>query len=87
MQAPHTPLQVPEIYTKSKKCSQYTKQRQLYCGMVLAVDEAVGEIVEALKAKNMWQNTLFIVSTDNGGMPPGGNNYPLRGLFFKSTYF
>ena len=27
----------------------------------------------------MWDNTLLIVSADNGGAPCGGSNYPLKG--------
>ncbi len=30
-------------------------------------DEAVGKIVQALKRKGVWQNTLFILTADHGG--------------------
>ena len=33
-------------------------------GMVSWVDRSVGEIVSALKAKGMWDNTLLVVSSD-----------------------
>ena len=30
------------------------------------VDMHIGQVVAAIKAKGMWENTLFIVSSDNG---------------------
>ena len=36
-------------------------------------------MVDALKARSMWSNTLLVVSSDNGGYLSGANNYPLKG--------
>ena len=52
--------------------------------MVGFLDDAVGEIVAALEARELWNNTLFVMSSDNGGPvyfngTSGANNYPLRG--------
>ena len=43
------------------------------------------QVVDALKARNMYDNSVIIFSTDNGGPAAGldGNsacNYPLRGM-------
>ena len=33
----------------------------------------------------MWKDTIFVVSSDNGGAPCAGSNYPLKGC--KGTFF
>ena len=77
----HTPLQVPEQYLQ--KFSFIDDQdRQYYHAMVNYLDDVVGELVAALKSRGMWDNLLFVTSSDNGGpVYPGGgaNNYPLKG--------
>jgi arylsulfatase A-like enzyme len=48
--------------------------------MVAAEDEAIGQIVAALAAKGLRENTLIVWSSDNGGPRPGEvtSNGPLR---------
>ena len=31
--------------------------------MVTAIDEGIGEVVDALKARDMWENTLLVFSS------------------------
>ena len=40
--------------------------RRYYASMVSHLDGLVAPVVSALKAKGMWENTLFVVSSDNG---------------------
>jgi uncharacterized membrane protein len=47
-------------------------------------DDVVGDVADALKARGMWDNTVLLVWSDNGGPiytngSAGANNYPLRG--------
>jgi arylsulfatase A-like enzyme len=76
--AVHGPFQVPESYLKPY--DQLTGVRRTYAGMVSAMDEAVGQVVAALKEKGLLENTLIIFSSDNGGPSPGKvtSNGPLR---------
>lgn len=52
--------------------------------MVSALDESVRQIVTTLKRKGLYDNSIIIFTTDNGGAAGGldssaGSNYPLRG--------
>ena len=49
--------------------------------MTKYMDDTEGNITNALKEEGLWDNLLFIVSSDNGGPvheDSGGNNYPLK---------
>ncbi|KAM7315569.1 arylsulfatase B [Ixodes scapularis] len=61
--------------------------RTLYAGMLDALDESIGSIVEALDNAGMLEDTIIAFSSDNGGSPYGlqsnrGYNWPLRGAKF-----
>merc|ERR1712217_24682 len=58
--------------------------RHTYQAMVKYADDAIGEIVDLMKTRKMWENTLVVFQTDNGGPSFSGskhtaNNYPLKG--------
>ncbi|XP_065191775.1 arylsulfatase B-like [Sycon ciliatum] len=77
----HTPLQVPQDYL-DRYAFIDTVDRRIYHAMVAYLDDVIGNLTAALKDRDLWDNTLIVVSSDNGGpVYPGGgaNNYPLRG--------
>lgn len=78
-QSVHEPLEVPPefeaLYPNIK-----TKGRRKFCGMVTALDAAIGRVIEALQKKGLYDDTIFFFTPDNGGwIPYHGNNWPLRG--------
>jgi len=83
----HTPLQVPQSYiTKAEQRVApgffNDRDRKVYSAMVHYLDDVVGDLVDAFKQKGMWQNTLVVFFSDNGGpiySPGGANNHPLKG--------
>ncbi|XP_066304132.1 arylsulfatase B-like [Branchiostoma lanceolatum] len=75
----HAPLQVPKRF-EDMYANVEDENRRKYLGMVSALDEAVGNVTMAMQKRGLWDNTLVIFTTDNGGMIiRSGNNYPLRG--------
>jgi arylsulfatase I/J len=85
----HEPYEVPQRYL-DKFSFVDVEVRQYYVAMVNHIDDVVGNLTAALKAKGMWDTTLFVSTSDNGGPlikgdinglvdTSGANNYPLRG--------
>lgn len=90
----HTPLQVPEAW-ESRFMGLKNQDRRRYAAMVQYMDHALGKMVAAFQAKGLWENTLMLLSSDNGGPIYGSpisptrpylkgsfgaaNNLPLRG--------
>ena len=61
--------------------------RRANVAMVALMDEIVGNITAELKAKAMWDTTLVLWSSDNGGamhLYGGANSYPLRGGYMNN---
>ena len=82
---PHVPLQAPERWVRyyQEKVgpeTPYTKggyypnrtPRATYAAMISYLDEQIGELVTKLKEKGIYENTLLIVTSDNGPSYAGG---------------
>lgn len=65
----------------------HDEYRKKMHAMVYTMDNYIGQIVEALHRNGMWEDTLLVFHSDNGGEIMtqfcGGNNYPLRGGKFS----
>ena len=78
----HEPIEAPDVYV-DKYPETIPNCRRIYNGMASAVDDAVKNITAALHSSGLWESTLVIWSSDNGGpsLVPGpscANNYPMR---------
>ena len=79
----HAPLQVPKPFVDKYLFIDDLRRRR-YLAMVHWLDSAVGNVTALLKQKAMYDNTLIVFSSDNGGPvyfggAGGANNHPLRG--------
>jgi len=90
----HTPLQVPKYYYNQINKTVVerggkefdSENRRLLMAMTHYLDDTIKNLTDALKEKGMWDNTLMVFTTDNGGPiyePGSANNYPLRGSKFS----
>ena len=89
---PHPPLQVPERW--SSMYAHYSdRNRRLYAGMVSAMDDGVGRVLDAVDRRKNAENTFVIFSSDNGweklGRNPAldraGDNGSFRGGKYELT--
>lgn len=68
---PHEPLYVSEKFEGKSELG-------LYGDVIMELDWSMGEIVKALKAEGIFDNTIVIFTSDNG--PRIGSAKPLRGM-------
>ena len=65
-----------------------SEELKVYSAMLKALDRSVGRIQETLEKNNLSENTLFILTSDNGGanyIHLSDINKPYRG--WKLTHF
>ena len=81
-QSVHSPLQVPRVYQDLYSSDKVAGvARQTYLGMVTAMDDAVGNITQALMESELYEKTIIVFFSDNGGsLQFSADNWPLRGL-------
>ena len=85
----HAPLQVPKLWYDRFEHVDDARRRK-YLAMVNWLDTAIGNVTDLLKARQMYESTLIVFSSDNGGpIYFGGNsgaiNWPLvRRRFFAA---
>ena len=58
---------------------KHNKQRIQYGAFVETLDHYVGQLLDALDALGLAENTLVVFTSDNGGHPQFAFNAPLRG--------
>lgn len=64
--APAAPYQAPRAYL-DRYLEVEPEDRRAYYAMISALDDAVGGIVAALERRDMWNDTVLVFHSDNGG--------------------
>ncbi len=79
--APHSPLEAKTEDMNVDVIKDISNSdRRKYAAMVYAIDRAMKRISDALKANNIYENTLIVFTSDNGGsLQFAANNGPLSG--------
>ena len=86
--AVHNPLQALKSDVAAISHHTTGHNLQVYSGMITALDRSVGRIVDALDKNGLTDNTLIIITSDNGGasyIELADINDPYRG--WKLTHF
>ena len=94
-QAVHSPSQVPSSYLHafsreggahgSAESQKESLERETLKAMVKCMDDGIANLTHALRRTGLWNNTLLLFFSDNGGPVNGTTdhngqcNYPLRG--------
>ena len=77
--AVHMPLQATEKY-RARFAGIADERRRTYAAMMSAMDDAIGAVLERLRALGLEERTLIFFISDNGGPPVNASsNGPLRG--------
>ena len=82
----YKPLEAPDKYVDKFKSIKNLKRRT-FAGMISALDDSVGEVVQAFNRAKILNDTIIIFTTDNGGrsgynnkgIEDMGSNWPLKG--------
>ena len=74
--APHTPMHAKDDILEKFK----DNPRQVYASMMWSMDEAIGNVVEALKENDQYDNTIIYFLSDNGAaMSNDASPFPFKG--------
>ena len=75
--AVHWPLQAPEA--DIQRFNTGDRNRDIYLAMLYRMDLAIGNVIQTLKEEKVYENTIVIFLSDNGGAKKvDANNLPLR---------
>ena len=72
-QEAHSPYQVDQKYKDMYPHLASKPETQALAGMITHTDDMVEDIVQALKSTGLYENTIIIFSSDNGGI--GGQDH------------
>lgn len=80
--APHTPIQPPQEWLDKVLTREdgIEKKRAALVALIEHLDDGVGRVIQGLKDRGLWEDTVVIFTSDNGGQGNvGARNLPLSG--------
>eukprot|EP00051_Salpingoeca_urceolata_P024182 m.422334 g.422334 ORF g.422334 m.422334 type:complete len:561 (+) comp20199_c0_seq3:3-1685(+) len=84
----HSPLCAPKAYLDKFAFITDSEDRRFVSAMTLYLDTVIGQIVDKLKSRGLWNNALLVWSSDNGAaieLTTGAKNaYPLKGGYYTN---
>jgi arylsulfatase len=81
------PATVPEKYLRDGHALDHEETKRMlanYLGKIALVDDCVGRLVAAMKARGTWDNALAIFTADHGEMM-GAHGYLTKGRFYEES--
>lgn len=81
------PANVPEKYLREGHAMNHDSTRRMlanYLGKITLVDDCVGRLAEAMKARGTWDQTLVCFTSDHGEMM-GSHGYLTKGRFYEES--
>lgn len=79
--APHSPIQPPEncLGKVKLRAPGMSEKRAKMVAFIEHLDHGIGQVINSLKKNNLYENTIIVFTSDNGGqLSYGANNGPLR---------
>jgi len=80
--APHTPIQPPEDWLAKVKEREpdISDKRARLVALIEHMDHGIGRVIESLKKEGLWEDTVTVFTSDNGGQKRvGARNDPWNG--------
>ncbi len=68
----HTPIQAPQ--TRIEMAPGKTKQECTYRAMLEITDQHIGKLRDQLRRSGQYENTVWVITSDNGGLRYEGKN-------------
>ena len=81
------PANVPPVYLREGHALNHDETRKglaNYLGKISLADACIGRLVEALKQRGTWDNTLVLFTADHGEMM-GSHGYLTKGRFYEES--
>ena len=75
----HAPWEIDNRYYEKYQVEGVSEFEAVYASMIEGMDKSLGDLMEKLKEKGQWENTIIIFMSDNGQPSQATLNKPLRG--------